>query len=178
MSGKFEVKFVSKGRSSAVFAKSLQDLLNKYERTGWSIIKTIRYPDGMLVMAHKEAPRKMLINPFEQLLRQVSSGEIHMMPPPPTERVRFIPESVGFLDTFFAANPQPHSKDSVIKKIPETLPAVLRRYPNEKLRPILSNLKDFCAAHLKDHAPGNCELVEILQAVVEAGEKHVQQSEC
>ena len=183
---KFDVKFVPFGKDGETFAKDLKTEMNKVVKNGWTIIRSESMNNGYLIIAHKvQVSRRdaKSANIFDLLKEQIARGDVHVMPvalPEMEQRAMLSEESTTLLNTFFAANHERMgNKKAIIAKMDETLPQVLRRYPSTKLRPIFENIKAYADAHEKHHDGGKgCELVEILKAVVEAGNKYVQQSAC
>jgi hypothetical protein len=176
---KFRVRFVAKGTDGAAFALELQKLLNKPSLNNWNIIRTDNMGDGYLVVAVKIPPQPVSL--LDMLREKIGQGMVPVvlegLSPETDTKVRLDPESATFLDTFFStANSR--DKKRVIEKMPEVLPQVFRRYPNEKLRPIIENIKAYKEDHMKGHAGPPCDLMEILQVLVESGEKHIQQNAC
>lgn len=184
---KFDVKFVPFGKDGVAFAKALKTEMNRVVKNGYSIIRSEQVSDGYLIIAHKTqvSRQDMKSASIYDLLRdQIARGVATLPIGLPSDAMSggdvLSPESNNLLDAFFGANYERiGNKKAIIDKIGETLPPVLRRYPSAKLRPILENISRFIADHEKSHPTGKaCELTEILKAVVEAGNKHMQQNAC
>lgn len=163
---KFSTKFILFGDT---FAKDLEKALNWYAKGEWTILRTDPLPTGYLVIALKTPPEPPAVS-LGDLLR--GAHMVEMGQPPAV----LSSDAKSFLTTFFEANPARGQKDATIEKASETLTPILKKYTNDRLRPIIENLKIYVEGHKKDHAGSPCELAEIIEKVLEVSEKYVQQN--
>lgn len=173
----YKAVFVKMTRNPQKFAGDLESLLNALARDGWNITR-LDYDakKGALVVAHKvdtsslKIPEGHPLAAFLGAAREPDKGDL-------------MPASKQLLDRVFTKlrelAPAPIPNDKLEKLIPGAVDAVCRKYPNEALRELVTNIRDHNDRHIaKDHKEGgpDCEMSGFLKCIVTAMEKHISQS--
>ncbi len=169
---KYSVKFIDMS-NGAVGATKLEKMLNNFAEDDWSIIRSDIVNTGVLIIAVKqpEAPKTEPIGLQDFLARIGVLGMTHV----DSDQNKLKPETKKFLDEFFRIN---NSSDTskTISRTGEVLAGMLPKIPNEKLRPLIDELKDHANKHAEKHNGEPCDLVKIITKIVELSELHLQRN--